>query len=87
MLEGVAIKCILAACDAAVDEAVKKERIREEWRRREHWVQRQALERRGPKKGKHKVRVTPAKEVPSKEELHRSVQGAFDLVKERAQLY
>ena len=54
LLEHVARQMTFDASDAAAEEVCAKKRLREEWRRRKHWVQQQAVERRGPKKGRNK---------------------------------
>lgn len=85
LLEAVASEVLFSVSDAAVDEACKKERLREEWRRREHWVQRQSLERRGPRKGKNRIRDALPK--PSKEEVTRKIRCVASLVEQRSRMY
>merc|ERR1711871_831729 len=55
-LEDVAQKIIKEAADAAVEQCVRVQRIKAEWQQREHWVKKQSVEGRGPKKGKNKKR-------------------------------
>lgn len=86
ILKQAATEAIRGAADAAVEQANYHTRIREEWRQREHWVQRQALERQGPQKGKNRIRQPQpqAAAKTSKAELVLKVCSAVNFVEQRS---
>lgn len=85
-------EAVRQALEDAVEELRGKERLREDWRRREHWVAQQALEKRGPKNGKNRaaLRLQHAAEAPpprDREELRRSIRRAAEDLQSRSQRY
>jgi hypothetical protein len=86
-LEHVAVQAVMTSIEQAINEVGQKEKLREEWRRREHWVQRQSFERRAPKKGKNKARSAAVPQAPAKEDLKKHVQHAVEYVEQRSRLY
>eukprot|EP00440_Ansanella_granifera_P023489 gb/GFBE01025505.1/.p1 GENE.gb/GFBE01025505.1/~~gb/GFBE01025505.1/.p1 ORF type:complete len:674 (+),score=136.58 gb/GFBE01025505.1/:1-2022(+) len=56
VLKSAAETAVLHALERALAEIGSKEKLRQEWARREHWVFKQSFMKQGPKKGKNRVR-------------------------------
>lgn len=84
LLEDVARHVILQAADEAVVGALQKSRLKQEWRIREHWVKAEAFEKRGPKKGKNRVRAAAPR---SKKEVCSKLSRVTEQIDRRSRMY
>lgn len=80
-----ALACLHTELRRQEEEIQKEERIKEEWRRRDNYVQSQAFECRGPKKGRN--RTGRQLKVPGKQELKQRCSRAVAHVEQRFRVY
>lgn len=87
ILETVARQAVLDAANAAVAEAVYKEGLRDEWRKREHWVRKEAQQCQGPKKGRNRQRKVQQPQLVESQTLKHSLERAVENVERRSWHY
>jgi hypothetical protein len=87
ILETVAGDAVLEAINVAVAEVVAKDALREEWRRREHWVRKEAYQKYGPKKMRNRHRKTELPQRPDSQILKKTLERVVENVHRRSMQY